>query len=316
MQPDTPVQIVEVGPRDGLQNEAMQVSTAKKVAFIERLLDCGVRRIEVASFVHPGKVPQMADAEAVVAALPDRRDVSYIGLCLNKRGVLRALATREGGRRGVDEIGAVAVASDAFGMRNQGQTSAETMAETRAMFAVAKSEGLKVQATIAVAFGCPFTGAVAPSRVLDMAEELAEAGAEEIALADTIGVAVPAQVADLFGALVERLPTGFPLRAHLHDTRNTGIANAWAAYQAGVTTLDASLGGLGGCPFAPGATGNIATEDLVYLLDRSNIAHGLDLDRLVSVNAWMASVMDKPLPSLVAKTLTARADLDSVATFD
>lgn len=311
MQPDSPVEIVEVGPRDGLQNESTLIATAKKVAFIERLLECGVRRIEVASFVHPGKVPQMADAEEVVAALPDRSDVSYIGLCLNKRGVLRALATREGGRRGIDEIGAVAVASDAFGERNQGQTSAKTVAETRAMFAVAKSEGLKVQATIAVAFGCPFSGSVSPDHVLKMAEDLAEAGAEEVALADTIGVAVPAQVSDLFGALVERLPAGFPLRAHFHDTRNMGIANAWAAYCAGVTTLDASLGGLGGCPFAPGATGNIATEDLVYLLGTSDVAHGLDLDRLVEVNSWMARLMDKRLPSMVARAVRARGDLDS-----
>jgi hydroxymethylglutaryl-CoA lyase len=311
VQPEPKVQIVEVGPRDGLQNEATSVATANKVAFIERLIDCGVRRIEVASFVHPGKVPQMADAEDVVAALPDRRDVSFIGLCLNKRGVLRALATREGGRRGVDEIGAVAVASDAFGIRNQGQTRAETIAETRAMIALAKAEGMNAQATIAAAFGCPFEGEVAHDRVLDMAEELAGAGAEEIALADTIGVAVPAQVADLFGAVAQRLPQGFALRAHFHDTRNTGIANAWAAYRAGVRTLDASLGGLGGCPFAPGATGNIATEDLVYLLDRSNVAHGLDLDRLAQVNAWMAGVIGKDLPSLVARAHRARADLDS-----
>lgn len=294
------VTLVEVGPRDGLQNEAGVIATTDKRALIARLIAGGARRIEVASFVHPLRVPQMADAEAVIAGLPDDPAVSYIGLCLNKRGVLRAIESRAGGRRGVDEAGCVAVASDGFGQRNQGQSSAETVAENVGMLRLAAVEGLVPQVTISTAFGCPFDGAVPPSRVVGIARALAEAGAVEIALADTIGVAVPAQVTDLFGAVAAAVP-GVALRAHFHDTRNTGIANAWAAYQAGVRVLDASLGGLGGCPFAPNATGNIATEDLVFMLERSGIATGIDLDAAIAANHWFAAIIGKTLPSMVGK---------------
>lgn len=293
--------IVEVGPRDGLQNEDDNLPTATKSELIDRLVACGPKRIEVASFVHPGKVPQMADAEAVVAALPDRADISYIGLCLNKRGVLRALATRAGGGRGVDEIGGVAVASDSFGDRNQGQTVDESIAENRAMIRFAKAEGFKAQVTIAAAFGCPFEGAVDPGTVVDIACELAGEAPFEIALADTIGIGVPAQVTDLFGRLRDVLPDEIGLRAHFHDTRNMGIANAWAAIEAGVETLDASLGGLGGCPFAPNATGNVATEDLIYLLDKSGIAHDLALPPVIAANRWLAERLGRRLPSRVAR---------------
>jgi len=295
------VQIVEVGARDGLQNEPDIIATADKLTLLNRLIDAGARRLEIASFVHPARVPQMADAEAVIAGMPDRPDVSYIGLCLNKRGVLRAIATREGGRRGVDEAGCVMIASDSFGQRNQGQTIAEALRENVDMLRLARAEGLVPQVTISVAFGCPFEGAVPAQRVVDIAARLAEAAPVEIALADTIGVAVPAQVSDLFGRVREALPAETRLRAHFHSTRNTGIANAWAAYQAGVEVLDSSLGGLGGCPFAPKATGNIATEDLVFMLDRSDIATGLDLDALIAVNHWFAGVMGRPLPSMVGK---------------
>lgn len=296
----TQVHIVEVGARDGLQNEKEVIGTADKVALIERMIDAGARRLEVASFVNPARVPQMADGEAVIAALPDRKDVSYIGLCLNKRGVLRAVASREGGRRGVDEAGCVLVASDTFGQRNQGQTIAQGIAENRAMLRLAAAEGLVPQVTISAAFGCPFEGAVPPATVVALAEQMAEAGAVEIALADTIGVGVPAQVGDLFDRVAAAVP-GVRLRAHFHDTRGTGIANAWAAYQAGVHVLDASLGGLGGCPFAPKATGNIATEDLVYLLGRSDVASGIDLDRAIAANEWFAGILGRPLPSRVAR---------------
>ncbi len=294
------VQIVEVGARDGLQNEAGVVGTDDKLGLIGRLLGAGVRRIEVASFVNPARVPQMADGEAVIAALPDRADVRYIGLCLNKRGVLRAIASREGGKRGVDEAGCVLVASDSFGQRNQGQTIGEGIAENVAMLRLARDAGLVAQVTISAAFGCPFEGAVPERRVVGLARRMADAGAVEIALADTIGVAVPAQVADLFGAVADAVP-GVRLRAHFHDTRGTGIANAWAAYGAGVRVLDASLGGLGGCPFAPRATGNIATEDLVYLLDRSGVASGVDLDALIAANDWFRGVLGRALPSRVAR---------------
>lgn len=294
------VQIVEVGARDGLQNEAEVIATPDKAQLIDRLLAAGVRRIEVASFVNPARVPQMADGEAVIAGLPDRRDVSYIGLCLNKRGVLRAIQSREGGARGVDEAGCVVVASDSFGQRNQGQTIAQGIAENVAMLRLAHEAGLVPQVTISAAFGCPFEGAVPPARVIDIARAMADAGAVEIALADTIGVAVPAQVEELFGRLAEAAP-GVAMRAHFHNTRGTGIANAWAAYRSGVRVLDASLGGLGGCPFAPRATGNIATEDLVFLLDRSGVSSGVDLDRLIAINGWFAGLLGRALPSAVAK---------------
>ncbi|MBA1373810.1 hydroxymethylglutaryl-CoA lyase [Sphingomonas ursincola] len=295
------IQIVEVGPRDGLQNEPDIVSTADKLEMIGRMIDAGARRLEVASFVHPQRVPQMADAEAVIAGLPDRNDVSYIGLTLNKRGVLRALATKEGGRRGVDEIGCVIVATDTFGQKNQGQTVAEGIAEASEMIRFAKENGLIAQVTISAAFGCPFEGDVPAQRIVDIARAVLEAGPSEIALADTIGVGVPAQVTDLYGRLREFVPADIPLRAHFHNTRGTGIANAWAAIQAGVSVLDASLGGLGGCPFAPRATGNIATEELIYLAERSGLDHGMNLDAAIAANRWMAGILGRELPSLVAR---------------
>lgn len=294
------IEIVEVGARDGLQNEKDVIETGGKLGLVTRLLDAGVRRIEVASFVNPARVPQMADGEAVIAALPDLKQVSYIGLCLNKRGVLRALQSREGGRRGVDEAGCVLVASDTFGQRNQGQTIEEGVAENRAMLKLAREGGLVPQVTISAAFGCPFEGHVPPETVVRLAGEMAEAGAVEIALADTIGVGVPAQVEELFARVREAAP-GVRLRAHFHNTRGTGIANAWAAYKSGVHVLDSSLGGLGGCPFAPRATGNISTEELVYMMDRSGVATGLDLDHLIEVNRWFETVLGRPMPSLVAR---------------
>jgi hydroxymethylglutaryl-CoA lyase len=295
------VQIVEVGARDGLQNEPDIVATDHKVALITRMIDAGVRRLEVASFVNPKRVPQMADGEAVIAQLPDRRDVSYIGLCLNKRGVMRAIESRAGNKRGVDEAGCVLVASDTFGQKNQGQTIAQGIAENRDMLRLARENGLVAQVTVSAAFGCPFEGPVPAETVVRCAAEMAEAGAEEIALADTIGVGVPAQVSDLFGRVREAVGPAMRLRAHFHNTRGTGIANAWAAYEAGVDVLDSSIGGLGGCPFAPKATGNIATEDLIYLLERSGVDGGVDLSKAIAVNHWFEGVLGRPLPSMVGK---------------
>ena len=290
-----PVELVEVGARDGLQNEKTLVSTDDKVALIRRFLDAGVRRMEVASFVNPKKVPQMADAEAVVAALPERDDATYIGLVLNVRGAERALATR------VDELGAVAMATDGFGIRNQGQTSAQSVDVVREILALAKAEGRSAQATISVAFGCPFDGEVDPERVLDMVAALADAGPREIALADTIGVGAPAQVFDLFSRAKDAAGD-VPLRAHFHNTRNTGLANAWAAYLAGVRVFDASIAGLGGCPFAPKATGNVPSEDLIYLFERSGVATGVDLEAMIAAARWMSeAVMGRPLPAMVSR---------------
>ena len=288
------IEFVEVGPRDGLQNEAVLVSTADKVELIRRAIAAGVRRIEVASFVNPSKVPQMADAEAVVAALGKPAGVTRIGLVLNQRGAERALAA------GVDQLGAVAVASDEFGVRNQGQNSAESVAEAARIIALAKDAGVSAQVTIAAAFGCPFSGAVDPAHVVRVAKALAQAGPTEIALADTIGVAVPAEVTALVTA-VRAAIAPLPVRVHFHNTRGTGIANVWAAVQAGASVVDGSIGGLGGCPFAPGAAGNVASEDVAYMLERSGIATGLNLAQLVECAHWLGGVMGKDMPSMLSK---------------
>jgi hydroxymethylglutaryl-CoA lyase len=290
------VTVMEVSPRDGLQNEDALVSTEDKLALIDRALAAGCKRIEVTSFVHPGRVPQMADAEAVCAGLPQRGDVTYTGLVLNERGYQRLLATER-----LDETGLVVPASDTFGERNQGLNVADSVAMARRVLKDARQRGHRAQATIAVAFGCPFEGEVDAQRVVRIACALAEEAPVEIALADTIGVAVPMQVADLFARLREALGADMPLRAHLHDTRNTGIANAYAALQAGVQTLDASIGGIGGCPFAPNASGNIATEDLVYMLDRGGVAHDVALDALIDAAGWLEGVLGKQVPSMLLK---------------
>ncbi len=289
------VVVMEVSPRDGLQNEPEILPTQAKLELIQGALDAGFRRIEVASFVHPSRVPQMADAEAVCHNLPQRGDVSYAGLVLNRRGYDRALATRR-----LQEIGMVVPASDTFGMRNQGQTVEQAMTVACEVLGAAARDGLGGSAIIAVAFGCPFEGDVARERVLDMAARLIDAGATELALADTIGVGVPSQVLDLFGSLRQRHPA-LPLRAHFHNTRNTGIANAFAALQVGVETLDASIGGIGGCPFAPQATGNIATEDLIYMLDRMQIGHEGELAAVLATGEWLSGALRKPLPSMLSR---------------
>ena len=294
------VQIVEVSPRDGLQNEKGFVETPDKLALIARLIAMGATRIEVASFVNPRRVPQMADAEAVVAGLPDAPGVRFIGLCLNERGVDRAIASRDGGGRGLDEAGCVLVASDGFGIANQGQTVAEGIAVNTLMLNKARAAGRFAPVTISAAFGCPYDGEVPAARGVELAERMAEAGAKEVALGDTIGVAVPQQVADLAGAIIERIGD-IPLRLHFHDTRGMAPANAWAGYQAGCRTFDSALGGLGGCPFAPGAAGNVGTEELVYLFARSGVATGIDLAAALDANRWFAGIMGRELPSRVGK---------------
>jgi hydroxymethylglutaryl-CoA lyase len=289
------IEFVEVGPRDGLQNEREAISTADKIALIERSIAAGARRIEVTSFVNPTRVPQMADAEAVCAALPHRGDVTYIGLVMNGRGAERAITT---GR--IDQLGAVAVSTDQFAMANQGQTSDESVETAKAIIAQARAAGLTGQATIGASFGCPFEGEVSEARVVEMARRLAEAGPAEIALADTIGVADPAQVGRLVAAVRAAIDP-LPVRVHFHNTRGTGLANVWAAVAAGARVVDASLGGLGGCPFAPGAAGNVASEDVVYMLERAHIATGMDLDQLIAGSAWLSGAIRRKLPGMVAQ---------------
>lgn len=290
------IEMVEVSPRDGLQNEKTQISTSDKIRLIERAIEAGFRRIEVTSFVNPRAVPQMADAEEVCAGLPDREDVTYIGLVMNQRGADRALAT---GR--IDQLGAVCVATDRFAMANQGQTSEGSVEAAKAIIEAARSAGKTAQATIAASFGCPFEGEVAEERVIAMAASLAEAAPVEIALADTIGVGNPAHVSSLVTRVKEAIGE-IPVRVHFHNTRGTGLANVWAAIGAGAVTVDASIGGLGGCPFAPGAAGNVATEDVAYMLERAGIETGIDLASLIETNHWLSSVMGKELPAMVAKS--------------
>lgn len=288
------VQIVEVGPRDGLQNETVILSTSQKVDMITRLANAGLRRIEVASFAHPDKVPQMADAEAVLAALPPRDDVSYIGLILNWRGWRRATDTA------VNEINMNVSASNTFNQRNQGSDTEDTINVLGQIVLDAAEQGIPVTATIATTWGCPFEGEMPIERLLFVAGAIAATGVAEIALADTIGVADPWSVTERITA-VRQVAQGIPLRAHFHNTRNTGMANAYAAINAGVTTLDSSVGGIGGCPFAPSATGNIPTDDLVYMLDRAGIATNVSLDAVIEVSRHMATLLDRPLDAMLPK---------------
>lgn len=288
------IEIVEVGPRDGLQNESTVFSTAAKVEFINRIVAAGTRRVEVASFVHPKRVPQMADAEAVLKALPRRDDVYYVGLVLNRRGFDRAAAA------GCNEIGMAVVASDTFNQRNQGVTTEESIKAWLDIAAAAHAAGIRPQVTVSAAFGCPFEGEVAPAKVVEVAERVAQAAPFEIAIADTIGVGAPNQVADLLGRLTDALP-GMPLRCHFHNTRNTGLANAYAAVEAGATVLDASVGGIGGCPFAPAATGNIPTEDLLYMLDRMGVSTGVDLDVTLATSRWLQDQLGRAVPGMLVK---------------
>ena len=290
------VEIVDVAPRDGLQSDAAMVSTATKVELIRRLVDAGVRRLEATSFVNPKRVPQMADAEALMAALPRSGDVTYIGLVMNRRGLDRALAA------GVDEINAVVVCSDTFCERNQGTTTAQAVAVWEDLAAGARAGGIGASVTLSAAFGCPYEGEVPIERLAAVAAEVVRSGPVEIAVADSIGVAVPPDVTERVAAVRDAVGDDIRLRAHFHNTRNTGFANAVAAVDAGVDVLDASLGGIGGCPFAPAATGNIATEDLVYLLDRMGVHTGISLEALCDGARWLAGELGHPVPGYLSKT--------------
>lgn len=270
------VTVVESGPRDGLQAEDEVLAVSERVALIQELAAAGAPRIEVASFVHPRLVPQMAGAEEVVAALSSSGDASYIGLVLNDRGLDRALGT------GVAEIGFVVAATDGYNTSNQGATVGETMAALEHMIPRAREDGRVCSVTISVAFGCPYDGPVAPERVARIASRVVDFGAGEIALGDTIGASVPSAVSELIERVGDAVPD-VPLRCHFHDTRGTALANAYAALAAGVQVLDTSVAGLGGSPFAPGAGGNLATEDLVYTLDRAGVETGVHLEAVVDI---------------------------------
>jgi hydroxymethylglutaryl-CoA lyase/(R)-citramalyl-CoA lyase len=286
----TAVTICDVGPRDGLQNHPKLLEPAVRAELVNRLATTGLPRVEAASFVNPARVPQMAGAEEVVAAIERRPGVVYAGLALNEKGYDRLLAT------GLDEVHFAFAASETFNERNQGSSVADSVAAALRIVARAREDRVRSSVTISTAFGCPFEGRVDPRRVVELAAEVAAARPEEIVLADTIGVAVPHQVREL---VTEVARIGPAVGAHLHNTRNTGYANALAAIEGGAVLLDASLGGIGGCPFAPRATGNIATEDLVYLLHGEGIATGVALDALIGVAEWLEGVLGHQLDGQV-----------------
>jgi len=289
------IEIVEVGPRDGLQNERAVLDASVKVEFVRRLEASGVRRIEAVSFVNPRRVPQMAGAEEIMAALPREGGLSRIGLVLNERGWDRAVAS------GCDEANVVVCASDSFGVRNQGATVAEQVAALATIVARREIDGgPPISLTVSVAFGCPFEGEISTDQVVAIVREAAALGIAEIALADTIGVADPWTVRSRIEAARAAAPAA-RLRMHFHDTRGTGLANAYASVEAGVTVLDASCGGLGGCPFAPAATGNIATEDLVYMLHRAGFETGVDAAAMVAAARWIGEKIGKPPVSSLSR---------------
>ena len=284
--------VCDVGPRDGLQNEDKVLEPSVRAALCDRLSQAGLRRIEAASFVSPKLVPQMAGAEEVMSALHRRQGIAYAGLVLNETGYERAVAA------GVDEIHYAFAATDEFGRRNQNATTAEGLRTALSLVARARADRLPITVTISVAFGCPFEGPVPAKRVLDLVEQVMAVPPDEVCLADTIGVGVPSQVKELVrGAR----GLGATAGAHFHNTRNTGYANAVAALDEGVVSLDASVGGAGGCPFAPKATGNIATEDLVYLLRGLGVDTGIDLESLIETSRWLGAQLGKELPGMVAR---------------
>ncbi len=288
------ISIVEVGPRDGLQSEPEILPTEAKIEYIRRAIDAGIRALEVTSFVHPKRVPQMADAEAVIAALPRREDVRYIGLVLNRKGFERARDA------GLGEIGMAVVASDTYNQRNQGVPTSESVRAWLEIAREARAAGMRANVMISSAFGCPFEGEVPLARVLELADQVMAGEPVELGIADSIGVGVPAQVTEMIGAIRERWP-GVPVRCHFHNTRNTGLANAQAALDAGAVSLDASIGGIGGCPFAPAATGNIPTDDLLYMLDRSGVSTGVSLEKVVETSKWLQQQLGRSTPAMLPK---------------
>lgn len=288
------VSILEVGPRDGLQSEPEILPTEIKKEFITRTINAGIKNIEVTSFVHPKKVPQMADAEKLVESLPDRDDVTYIGLIMNQRGFERARDC------GIDEVGMVIVSTDTYNMKNQNVVTQQSIDNWLDIASSAKSAGIRTSVVIACSFGCPYEGEVDPEHIASIAEQILKGEPDVLGLADSVGVAVPNQIKTTFSLIKELAPT-IPLRTHLHNTRNTGLANAAAAVEVGVSIIDASTGGIGGCPFAPKATGNIPTDDLLYMLDRSGIETGVNLKEIVKTTNWLENQLGRSVPAMVPK---------------
>lgn len=284
------VTVVEVGPRDGLQNEAVRVPTPAKIAFVEALAAAGLPVVEITAFVHPNRVPQMADAGEVARGVAKREGVRYTALVPNMRGLAAAR------QAGLTEVAVFAAASETFSRRNINHSIDESLAAYRDVIADARGSGMRVRGYLSTAFGCPFEGEVAVAAVADLAARLLDLGVFEVALSDTIGVATPGQVVDVVEAVAARVPRE-AIALHVHDTRGTALANVLAALQAGITTIDASAGGLGGCPFAPGAAGNVATEDLLYMLHGLGIETGVDLDAVAAASRAVARALNHHLAS-------------------
>ena len=286
------IEICDVGPRDGLQNDATQTTPEMRAELCARLAECGLPSVEAVSFVNEKRVPRMAGAERVVALLPKNAKTRFNGLVLNERGYDRAVATD------LPDVHYAFPVTEAFNARNQGSTVAGSIALAKRLIERARADGRGISIGFAVAFGCPFEGAVDPQRVLAIAHEIAASKPDGISFADTIGVGVPRQVRTLVSGM---RGTGIPIGAHFHDTRNTAVANALAAIEAGATTLDSSVGGVGGCPFAPAATGNVATEDLVYMLQGMGYETGIDIERLISTAKWLETQLGHPIPSALKR---------------
>jgi len=289
----TSVEIIEVSPRDGIQNEKKLLTLDTKLELISRAVKAGAARIEVTSFVNPKRVPQMAEADEVCAALPRDTGCQYIGLALNRRGFERAC------HAGLDEVNFVVVATETFSQKNQGTDTDSGIALFRELTRETPAS-IRAGVTIATAFGCPFDGEVSIERLMHVVRGCMEANPFELALADTIGVATPLDITERIAAIRTEF-SDVPIRLHLHNTRNTGLANAWAGIQAGIASLDSSFGGVGGCPFAPAATGNVPTEDLVYMLERAGINTGVNLDQAISAAQFLEAALGKTVPGMIMK---------------
>jgi hydroxymethylglutaryl-CoA lyase len=300
MTPPGRIRIVEVGPRDGLQNEPASVSTSDKIEFVNRLSAAGLPMIEVSAFVSPKWVPQMADASEVFAGINRQPDTRYTALVPNQAGLDRAIAA------GVDEVAVFAASSDTFSHRNINQSIDASLANYALVSAQARAAGLRVRGYLSTAFGCPFEGAIAPDRVAEVAVRLIDLGVYEVAVSDTIGIAHPGQVPRVLEAVLARVPAE-RLALHFHDTRGTALANVLTALPFGIRTFDASAGGLGGCPYAPGAAGNLATDDLIYMLDGLGMETGVSLAALSEASAFIGSRIDHPLPSKYAQAWLSAA---------
>jgi isopropylmalate/homocitrate/citramalate synthase len=292
------IRLLEVGPRDGLQNEAMLVPTERKVAFVEALVDAGLTRIEVTSFVHPRAVPQLSDAADVMRALRRTKGVTFSALVPNQRGLERAMAS------GVERIAVFTAASNTFARRNINMSIDESLGTFAPVVRDALAAGISVRGYVSTCFVCPYEGSIAPARVRDVVDALLGLGVDEVAVSDTIGAAVPGDLVPTVGPLLDLVPAE-RIALHLHDTYGTALANVYAAMQMGITAFDASAGGLGGCPYAPGAAGNLATEDLVYMLERMGIETGVDLDRLFAASRLIAEALGRDLPSRQYQRLAA-----------